>query len=140
MGRILRDHAAVPAAVVFAAAALATAGCAVAGALPPHGAAAALLVLAATPAITLCAALSSRRGGQLPDSLMAMTYSDQTGSSVALVLGWVALWPALGVALGTVPVSLAVAHGPQALAQLVALLLAASAGLTVALSWERLAP
>jgi hypothetical protein len=140
MGRVLRDHAVVPAVVVLAAAALATAGCAVAGALPPHGAAAALLVLAATPAITLCAALSSRRGGQLPDSLMAMTYSDQTGSSVALVLGWIALWPALGVALGTVPVSLVVAHGPQALAQLVALLLAASCGLTVGLSWERLAP
>jgi hypothetical protein len=66
IGRVLVQHTLVPLVVVVTGALLAVAGCTAAGALPDDGAAAALLALLATPSITLCAALSSRRGGSSP--------------------------------------------------------------------------
>ena len=47
---MLREHALLPALVVALSAALAALGCAVAGALPEHGAAVALAAIAVTPA------------------------------------------------------------------------------------------
>ena len=52
------------------AAALGAAGCALAGALPDHGAAA-LLAVAVAPVVTGCAAMSARRGGRLPPSVLS---------------------------------------------------------------------
>jgi hypothetical protein len=140
MGRVLFGHAVVPAVVVLAAALLAAAGTAAADALPPHGVAAALLAVAATPAIVLCAALNARRGGQLPPSVMAVTYADTTGTSAAVIVGWIVAFPALAAVLGAVPVSVVVHVGPDGLPQLVALLAAAAAALAAALTWSRYAP
>ena len=140
MGRVLVQHAVVPAAVVLAGALLAVAGTAAAGALPPHGGAAAAMAVAATPSIVLCAALNGRRGGQLPPSLMAVTGTDTTGMSGAVIVAWIVAFPALAALLGAVPVSAVVHSGPEALAQLVLLLAAAAAGLATALSWSRYAP
>jgi hypothetical protein len=140
MGRVLAGHALVPALVVLAASMAAAAGCAVAGALPRHGAAAALLTVAATPSITLCAALSSRRGGQLPPSVMAVTAGDTTGLSGALIVAWIVAWPALAIGFGALPVSIVVRHGTAGLSQLIALLVCAPVALTAALSWARFAP
>jgi hypothetical protein len=140
MGRILVQHAIVPGLVVVVAAAAAAVGCAVAGALPRHGGSAAALAVLATPAITLCAGLSSRRGGQLPASLMSVTNTDTTGMSGAIIIGWIVAWPLLAVVLGTLPVSLIVTHGTAGAPQLVALLVVAAIALTTALSWERFAP
>jgi hypothetical protein len=140
MGHILAQHAIVPAAVVLAGAGMAAAACAVAGGLPPHGGAAVLLAVAATPAITLCAALSSRRGGQVPPSLLSVTYGDQTGMSAGIILGWIIAFPVLAIVLGTLPVSVIVHYGLGGLSQLVVLLVAATVTLTVALGWERFAP
>jgi hypothetical protein len=121
MGHVLSQHAIVPAVVVLVGAVMAAVICAVAGGLPRHGAAAALLLVAATPAVTLCAALSSRRGGQLPPSLLSVTYGDQTGMSAGIILGWIVAFPALAIVL-------------------VALLVAATVTLSIALGSERFAP
>jgi hypothetical protein len=140
MGRVLVQHAIVPGTIVLAGSVAAVAGGAIAGALPRHGAAAALLAVMATPAITLCAALSSRRGGRLPVSVMAATYSDTTGMSGALIVGWIVAWPALAIGLGAVPVSLVVHQGTAGLPELVVLLACAPLALIPALSWARFAP
>jgi hypothetical protein len=140
MGRVLTAHALVPGAVLLAGALLAVAGCAAAGELPAHGAQVALLVVVAVAPITLCAALSSRRGGQVPPSVMAVTYGDTTGMSALLLVGWIVAFPVLAAVLGAVPVSVAVAHGGDGLAQLVVLLLGASAALRWGLGLEHFAP
>jgi hypothetical protein len=140
LGRTLLRHAQLPGAVVLAAAAVAAAGCAVAGALPPHGGAAVLVVLAGTPAITLCAGLSSRRGGRMPSSVMAVAATDTSGMGGAIVLAWIAAWPVLGVVLGTAPVRSVVRHGSEGAPQLVVLLVVASVALAAGLRAERLAP
>jgi len=140
MGRVLVAHALVPAVVVLTGSVAAIAGCAIAGALPDHGAATALMAAAATPSITLCAALSSRRGGRLPPRVMAVAYGDTTGMSGALIIGWIVAWPVLAIGFGAVPVSVAVRHGTATLPQLVVLLAAAPPALALALSWGRFAP
>jgi hypothetical protein len=140
MGHVLSQHAIVPAVVVITGAVMAAAVCAVAGGLPPHGAAAALLLVAATPAVTLCAALSSRRGGQLPPSLLSVTYGDQTGMSAGIIVGWVVAFPVLAIVLGTLPVSIVAHYGLGGLPQLVALLVAATVTLAIALGLEQFAP
>jgi hypothetical protein len=140
MGHVLSQHAIVPGVVVVVGAAVAAVACAAAGALPDHGAAAALLAVAVAPAVTLCAALSSRRGGQLPPSLLSVTYGDQTGMSGAIIVLWIVAFPVLAVVLGTLPVSVVVHYGLGGLPQLVALIVAATASLAVALGWERFAP
>lgn len=119
IGKVLVQHALVPLAVVVLGAVLAVAGCAAAGALPDHGGAAALLAVLATPSITLCAALSSRRGGRLPPSLLAATYSDTSGLGVGLIFGWIVLWPVVAAVTGAVSIVSVVHNGPSALPQFV---------------------
>ena len=119
IGKVLVQHTLVPLVVVVSGALLAIAGCAAAGALPDHSGAAVLLAVLATPSITLCAALSSRRGGRLPPSLLAATYGDTSGMSVGLIFGWIVLWPLVAAAAGAVPIAIVVHNGPSALPQFV---------------------
>ena len=101
-GRILLGHVAVPMAVLAAGAASPACGVAVAGALPARGGAIAAAAVAVVPAIVLCAALSSRRGGRLPVSVLAMgTTGDPSGGGI--VVAWLLAWPAAAVALGALP-------------------------------------
>jgi hypothetical protein len=60
--------------------------------------------------------------------------------SAGLILGWIVLFPVLAVVLGTLPVSVVVHYGLGGAPQLVALLVAATVSLAVALGWERFAP
>jgi hypothetical protein len=107
-GRILLGHVAVPMAVLTAGAAIAALGLAVAGALPGRGGALAATAIAIVPTVVLCAALSSRRGGRLPVSVLAAgTAGDPTGGG--LVVAWLLAWPAAAVALGALP-GIYVAH------------------------------
>jgi hypothetical protein len=71
----------------------------------------------ATPSITLCAALSSRRGGRLPPSVLALTYADTSGLSLGLIVGWIVLWPLLAAACVAIAIGVVVRAGPGALAQ-----------------------
>ncbi|HEY6758301.1 MAG TPA: DUF6297 family protein [Baekduia sp.] len=140
MGRVIAAHAFVPAVVVALAATVAAIACAIAGALPDNGGTAAVVVVLATVPITLCAALSSRRGGQLPPSIMATAYGDQTGTTGLLIVVWIVAFPLLAAVVGALPVSTVVRNGSAGAPQLVAALFGVSAALTVALGWERYAP
>jgi hypothetical protein len=140
IGKVLVQHALVPLVVVVIGALLAIAGCAAAGALPDHGGAAVLLAVLATPSITLCAALSSRRGGRLPPSLLAVTYGDASGVSVGLIFGWIVLWPLVAAATSAVPVGIVVHNGPSALPQFVVALVLLPSLLARGLAAEMFAP
>jgi hypothetical protein len=106
LGRVLLAHALLPALVTTSAATLAAGGCAIAGALPTHGAIAALAAIAVMPTVTCCAAMSARRRGQLPQSLLfAAAGGDPSGGGVAIT-AWLAFWPTLAATLGSIPVLL----------------------------------
>jgi len=140
MGRVIARHAAVPAALTLVCTLIAVAGVAIAGALPDHGGAvAALLVLASVP-IALCAALSSRRGGQLSDSVMSFAATDQSGFGGVIIIAWIIVFPALAVALGTLAVAVPAAHGTKAVPQLAIALVIAAYAMERGLRWERFAP
>jgi hypothetical protein len=109
-GRVLLGHVAVPLALVASAAGLAAVAVAVAGGVPARGGALAVMAVAVTPAIVGCAALSSRRGGRLPISVLtAGAAGDPTGGGGA-VLAWLLVWPATAALVGGLPLVL-VARG-----------------------------
>lgn len=138
--RILVAHAFVPIVVVATGTLLAALGVAAFGALPAHGATAAvLLVLAAIP-ITLCAALSSRRGGQMSPSVMATAMTDQTGAMLALALLWVIMFPVIAAAILMLAIGVTVQNGTTGTPQLVAGLFGATVVLSIALAASRYAP
>jgi hypothetical protein len=113
-GRVLLDHTLVPALLLAVAGAVAAAGCALAGSLPADGAPAAVTAAAAAPLVTLCAALSARRGGRIPPSVFATaTAIDPSGGAGAL-LAWLALWPGAAVALVGIAAGLVAAGGATA--------------------------
>jgi hypothetical protein len=113
-GRILAAHTLVPVLVTTGAAVLVAAGCAVLGGLPEHGTGAALAAVAAAPVVTACAALSARRRGRAPQTLVATAMVvDPAGGGLA-ILSWLALWPATAAIAGGVPVMLVVAAGADA--------------------------
>jgi ABC-type Fe3+/spermidine/putrescine transport system ATPase subunit len=140
IGKVLVQHALVPLVVVAIGALAAIAGCAALGALPGHGGAAALLAVLMTPAITLCAALSGRRGGRLPPSLLSVTYGDTSGFSLVLVVGWIVLWPLVAAITGAVAIGIAVHNGPDALPQIVIALVVLPGLLARGLAAEMFAP
>ena len=113
LGRILLEHALVPVVVTTTAAALAVAGCAVAG-TPP--AAVALLAVAVTPVLTLCAAMSARREGRLPSSVLATAIAVDPSGGAAAVVAWLTFWPALATTLGAVPLIAVTSGGPAVVA------------------------
>src|SRR4051812_41436132 len=140
IGKVLVQHALVPLLVVVIGALLGIAGCAAAGALPDHGGAAVLLAVLATPSITLCAALSSRRGGRLPPSVLAVTYGDTSGLSLGLIFGWIVLWPLMAAATGAIPIGIVVHNGASALPQFVVALVVLPGLLARGLAAEMFAP
>jgi hypothetical protein len=106
LGIVLRAHVVVPALLVSGAAVVAVAGAALANVLPAHGLALAILAIATVPAVTCCAAMSARRGGRLPHSVLAAaTSGDPSGGAIALA-AWLTSWPVLGVIVAGVPVAL----------------------------------
>lgn len=115
LGRVLLGHVFVPAAVTTSAALLAAAGCAAGGALPAHAAAAALLGVAVTPMLCLCAGMSARREGRLPPSLFAGAAGADPSGGAGLLSAWLAFWPVTAAITGAVPIIL-VANGAAATA------------------------
>ena len=134
-GRVLLGHVAVPIAVMAAGAAVAAVALAVAGALPHRGGALALVAIAIGPAIVLCAALSSRRGGRVPVSVLAMgSAGDPSGGGIVIV--WLLAWPVGAIVLGALPL-IYVAHGTSLSSALIfafAVALAAPSALGVVLA------
>jgi hypothetical protein len=119
--------------VTTSAAILAAAGCAIAGALPTHGALAALAAIAVMPTVTCCAAMSARRRGRLPQSLLfAAVGGDPSGGGVAIT-AWLAFWPTLAAIVGSIPVLLVTHSGLGATPVAAGLTLVATIGLAYAL-------
>ncbi len=99
-GEVVFAHAFVPATLAAVAAALAAAGCVVGGADP----AAAAVAFTLAPAVTACAAMSARRGGRLPISVLTGSIASDPSGGAAGVLGWFAWWPTVALAIGAAPV------------------------------------
>jgi hypothetical protein len=106
LGIVLGTHVVVPALVITAAAAAAVAGVALADLLPAHGAVLAFVAIGTVPGVTCCAAMSARRGGRLPPSVLAVaTAGDPSGGAIALAV-WLTGWPVLAVIVAGAPVAL----------------------------------
>src|SRR3954451_8753401 len=111
IGSVMVAHLPVPALTTAAAAALAAAGCAVAGGLGRNGALAAVIAVLAAPATVVCAAMSARRGGRLPQSVLAGAMAaDPSGGGLG-VLAWLAWWPSVAASLGAGPLLIATRDG-----------------------------
>src|SRR5947209_2654359 len=129
LGRVLLGHALLPALVTMSAATLAAGGCAIAGTLPTHGAIAALAAIAVMPILTCCAAMSARRRGRLPQSLLVAAVGGDPSGGGAVITAWLAFWPTLAASLGSIPVLLTTHSGLGAAPVAAGLILAATAGL-----------
>ena len=113
-GRVLLAHTLVPTVVTTSGATLAVAACAVSGALPARDWATALLAVAVTPALTFCAAMSARRGGRLPPSVLGTAVAADPSGGGAFLSLWLLFWPALATALAGVPLLLTASAGAGA--------------------------
>jgi hypothetical protein len=132
-GRILVGHAILPAVLVAVACALGAAGCALAGALPARGGELTILLVVAAPTAVLCAALSARRGGRLPVSVLAAGAAVDPSGGGALAMVWLAAWPTTAAIFGGGPL-LAAARAPSVASgvQLSALVAVAAPGILAA--------
>jgi hypothetical protein len=136
LGRVLLAHTLVPLVVTTCAAAIAAAGCAVAGALPSDGAGMALLTVAVAPVVSLCAAMAARRGGRIPTTILVTATAADPSGGAAAILAWFAWWPSVAVTLGAVPLlALANSEAPV-LVPALAWALLATAGLAYLVSRE----
>ena len=101
-GTVVFAHVILPAAIATVAAALAAAACTIGGALP----APALVAVMVAPGLATTAAMSARRGGRLPVSVLAnATAADPTGGAGS-VLWWLLRWPVVGLVLAAVPLAI----------------------------------
>jgi hypothetical protein len=133
LGRVLLTHALLSALLTTSAATLGAVTCATAGALPRHGAITTLAVVTAAPMLTFCAAMSARRGGRVPQSLLfAAVAGDPSGGGVVMT-AWLAFWPALAATLASIPILLATHAGPGAVPIAAGLTIVAAAGLAYTL-------
>ncbi len=115
-GRILLAHAALPALVLLTTVLLAAAACALGGATVVPAGALVVTALLAVPVATLTAALSARRGGRLPPSVLAMaTNTDTGGTGGFVIVGWLLLWPLTGAIGAGLPAALVATSGIPAL-------------------------
>jgi hypothetical protein len=104
-GGVLAAHVVVPTLAVLLVCALAATGSSLAGRPPALGAA--LVTIAATPVAVGCAAMSARRGGRAPQSVVIVAMAvDPAGGGLAL-LQWLAFWPSVAAILGGTPILLA---------------------------------
>jgi len=127
LGSVMVAHLLVPSLATAAAAALAAGACAIAGGLGRNGGLAAVLAVLAAPTAVACAAMSARRGGRLPQSVLAGAMAaDPSGGGIGVVT-WLAWWPAAAAVLGAGPLLIATHDGVAA-----GVLAAAGAGAVVA--------
>jgi hypothetical protein len=135
LGSILADHAAVPIAIATVAAAL---GAAPAGVLRAHdGAPVAAAAVAAVPAIVLCAALSSRRGGRMPVSVLATASAGDPMGGGGIILAWLLAWPAGAAAIAAIALSIVARSSAPASALPVAIVLVVATGAALASTLRR---
>ncbi len=111
-GAILFAHTMLPAVLLALGVALGLAVCLAASAVAAPGGALAACALLGVPVATLAAALSARRGGRLPTSVLSFaTSSDTAGTGGLLVVGWLLMWPLIGALGAGLPVALVASGG-----------------------------
>jgi hypothetical protein len=81
------------------------------GALAARLAGVAVLAVALTPMLTLCAAMSARREGRLPVGVLATAIAVDPSGGAGAVVAWLAFWPALATNLGAVSLILVTSAG-----------------------------
>jgi hypothetical protein len=102
-GCILLEHVIVPTSVTVCGAAF---GASVAAFTGHPDAAVVVMAVVVAPVLTFCAAMSARRGGRLPQSVLATAVaSDPSGGGIAL-LSWLTWWPCLAVVVGAASLAL----------------------------------
>jgi hypothetical protein len=126
-GHVLLAHLAIPIAVVAAGAAAGAAVVVAFGDVARHGGALALVALAVVPTVVGCAALSARRGGRVPISVLAAgSAGDPTGGG-GTVIAWILRWPAAAAVLGGLPLVIVASSGALSSTLPIALVVAAGA-------------
>jgi hypothetical protein len=68
-----------------------------------------------TPGLTGCAAMSARRGGRVPLSVMTTAVASDPTGGAGTILSWLALWPTVAIVLATPPMLFVAASGGAAL-------------------------
>lgn len=111
-GRALLAHAVLPALVVFCSVALCAVVLAVLGQLAGNELPAALGIVCGAPAVVGCAGMSARRGGRLPQEVLAAAVTTDPSGGGLVLLGWLLFWPAAASAIVYVPVRAITAHSP----------------------------
>ncbi|HJS94053.1 MAG TPA: hypothetical protein VJ741_07300, partial [Solirubrobacteraceae bacterium] len=90
--------------VVFCSVALSSVVLALAGGLAGDELPAALALVAGAPAVVGCAGMSARRGGRLPQEVLAAAVTTDPSGGGLVLLGWLLFWPAVASAIVYVPV------------------------------------
>jgi hypothetical protein len=93
-----------PALVVFCSVAVCAVVLALAGVLAADELPAALALVSGAPAVVGCAGMSARRGGRLPQGVLAAAVTTDPSGGGLVLLGWLLLWPAAASAIVYVPV------------------------------------
>jgi hypothetical protein len=113
LGKVLWRHCLVPVAVLFVTGLVATligwaAGFVATSTLP----ALSVLAIPAVFTVVLAVALSARRGGRLPQSILLLSAGDTTGFSVFTMVAWVFGWTILAIVLVAVAARVLVSPSP----------------------------
>ncbi len=98
-GSVLLSHVAVPLAIVAAAAGMTVVPCALTHVITARPGPLAVLALITLPTASLCAALSARRGGRMPLSVLFFASGPDPSGGGIVILGWLLLWPATAAAV-----------------------------------------
>jgi len=135
-GKILQMHCLVPVTILLTTGLIATMVGWAAGFVEARTVwALAILAVPLVSVVVLAAALSSRRGGRLPQQMLLMGAGDSTGLTVFVLVGWIFGWAIFAVA--AVALTALVLARPSALLQAV-LLVAGLLGVVAAMLWRLL--
>jgi hypothetical protein len=98
-GSVLLSHVAVPLTIVAVAAGLTIVPCALTHVIVAQPGKLALLALVTLPTAALCAALSARRGGRMPLSVLFFASGPDPSGGGLVIVGWLVMWPAIAAAV-----------------------------------------
>ena len=72
-----------------------------------------VLLVPLTAVVVLAAALSARRGGRMPTSILLLTAGDPTGAGILIVVAWAVGWALLAIVSVAVAVAGVVGRGAR---------------------------
>jgi hypothetical protein len=135
-GRALLAHMVLPALVVFWSVALCAVVLALAGRLAGGELPAVLALVCGGPAVVGCAGMSARRGGRLPQEVLAAAVTTDPSGGGLVLLGWLLFWPALASAIVYVPARAITVQSPVGHAVVSAGIALVGVVVTASLQWR----